>query len=804
MQLFDAPWINHDGGGIFSLDIHASGKKLATAGQDQYGAGLLVIWPIEFVFFSKDKLKDTEPSSYLARIPHAKTINCVRWAPSLGNDTADGGKRLVCGGDDPVLCIYECIGTFTSMGTLGSKSGSASKSVENYRCVQKLFGHSLDVMHVDWSPDGKHLASCSLDNTVIIWNAQKLPEKVAILKFSNGGHDRGVKGLAWDPLARFLSTQAEDNSLKIWRTDTWECEKTFTEPFSESTGTTLFCRMDWSPNGSYLVCPCAMNNGGPTAKIIHRKDWTFERDMVGFRKAVTCVRSNPRCFYRTNSTGKKMVVSCFATGSRDRSLAVWLIPSFGRPLLVLSKIFKLSVLDLAWNNLTLAACSRDGAVKLFQFTEGEIGEAFSFHEMASHTENLYGFRPNAHEQHNVHVNSEDYVFTTWLKSTNHKTQFAHLEVPSQRQKRKYYPAELETFVSKTAISKEDAESNAPCKKAKSRHIESETKKRKSICRQKTDDKLFSRASSESDEFTGFMLPQQKRLLVAQVQDKTAKNSMEVVSYVEVLNGYSTIENKCTNLPGPSNSQCSRISAYNFDRRPIWTTFTDSIVSTIAANLRDVCFIIGQGGVIVCWNLRNQELVAKQNVKEIFSLREQQFVSALLPGCNSKEVGVVLSDYQALTSSKQLGTWTIDVDNDNIKSTIFETFGEVTPSSTLFPSSMVVQSNMVPDWNALLRMSGKRCSKANRTHIQKEFHNDETQCMLESDLETLLERAIQSKSASQTRFLSSVYGLRLSQRGNIQRLAEFVKTKIRTCSDDNRATLKEILDDFCATDPTVRS
>lgn len=47
--------------------------------------------------------------------------------------------------------------------------------------------------------------------------------------------------------------------------------------------------MDWSPDGSYIICPGAMNNRGPTANIVIRKNWSYNRDLVGFRKAVTCV-----------------------------------------------------------------------------------------------------------------------------------------------------------------------------------------------------------------------------------------------------------------------------------------------------------------------------------------------------------------------------------------------------------------------------------------------------------------------------------------------------------------------------------
>ena len=59
--------------------------------------------------------------------------------------------------------------------------GSNVINVESWRCVSTIRGHSGDVLDVAWSPHDAWLASCSIDNTIIIWNAQKFPGKLFIL-----------------------------------------------------------------------------------------------------------------------------------------------------------------------------------------------------------------------------------------------------------------------------------------------------------------------------------------------------------------------------------------------------------------------------------------------------------------------------------------------------------------------------------------------------------------------------------------------------------------------------------------------
>jgi len=46
-----------------------------------------------------------------------------------------------------------------------------------------------DVLDLAWSPGNQWLASCSIDNTVVIWNVETFPEITSVLK----GHTSLVK-----------------------------------------------------------------------------------------------------------------------------------------------------------------------------------------------------------------------------------------------------------------------------------------------------------------------------------------------------------------------------------------------------------------------------------------------------------------------------------------------------------------------------------------------------------------------------------------------------------------------------------
>uniref|UniRef100_A0A8C9T520 Protein HIRA n=1 Tax=Scleropages formosus TaxID=113540 RepID=A0A8C9T520_SCLFO len=350
---------------IFSVDIHPEGSKFATGGQGE-DSGKVVIWNMAPVLREEDEKNENIPKMLCQMDNHLACVNCVRWS--------NNGIYLASGGDDKLVMVWKRAAYIGPSTVFGSSSKLAN--VEQWRCVTILRNHTGDVMDVAWSPHDVWLASCSVDNTIVIWNARKFPEIVTLLK----GHTGLVKGLTWDPVGKYIASQADDRSLKVWRTMDWQLETNITKPFNECGGTTHVLRLSWSPDGQYLVSAHAMNNSGPTAQIIERDGWRTNMDFVGHRKAVTVVKFNPKIFKKKQKNGSSQKPSCpyccCAVGSKDRSVSVWLTS------------LKLSHGTL--NGLGILVCSMDGTVAFLDFSQDELGDPLNEDEKNSIHQNIYG------------------------------------------------------------------------------------------------------------------------------------------------------------------------------------------------------------------------------------------------------------------------------------------------------------------------------------------------------------------------------------------------------------------------------
>lgn len=359
------------------MDVHQDCTKFATGGQGN-DSGRVVIWNLKPVLSEKDENDASVPRMLCQMDQHLACVNCVRWSQN--------GQLLASGSDDKLIMIWrKAQGASGVFGT-----GGMQQNHESWKCIHTLRGHDGDVLDLAWSPNDYFLASCSIDNTIIVWDARALPNMLQTLK----GHTGLVKGVAWDPVGNFLASQSDDRSIKIWRTMDWSCGTTITEPFQECGGTTHILRLSWSPDGQYLVSAHAMNGGGPTAQIVEREGWKCDKDFVGHRKAVTCVRFHNSILTRYmagDSPSKAMQYCVLAVGSRDRSLSVWMT-ALQRPMIVIHELFNDSVLDMSWGpqQCLLMACSGDGTIACLQFNEEELGTRVSEVEKKAIFKRKYG------------------------------------------------------------------------------------------------------------------------------------------------------------------------------------------------------------------------------------------------------------------------------------------------------------------------------------------------------------------------------------------------------------------------------
>jgi WD40 repeat protein len=74
-----------------------------------------------------------------------------------------------------------------------------------------LQGHAGPVTSVDFSPDGKRLASASGDQTVKVWDAA-----TGQLALTLQGHTLSVASVAFSPDGKRLASASHDLTVKVW------------------------------------------------------------------------------------------------------------------------------------------------------------------------------------------------------------------------------------------------------------------------------------------------------------------------------------------------------------------------------------------------------------------------------------------------------------------------------------------------------------------------------------------------------------------------------------------------------------
>jgi protein HIRA/HIR1 len=256
---------------------------MATAGSDNR----VRIWAMGPIMHEAQELDASKPRLLATLAEHIGAVNVARFSKS--------GKYIASGSDDKLVIVHQLL-PGSGKPLFGSNE---PPSVENWRQVKAMRGHSSNVADIAWSPDDRMIASASLDNNVIIWDVET-GQQVKTLQ----GHFGCVKGVAWDPFNVYLATQGEQDGIFIWKTDTWSPHKKIKEPLGELVGSTAWhYRLNWSPDGQLLAGTVAYDKPCHQSILIERRSWEAPFNYSGHRGPVCVARFNPHLFYPHNVSG---------------------------------------------------------------------------------------------------------------------------------------------------------------------------------------------------------------------------------------------------------------------------------------------------------------------------------------------------------------------------------------------------------------------------------------------------------------------------------------------------------------------
>ncbi|MDY6896542.1 MAG: AAA-like domain-containing protein, partial [Cyanobacteriota bacterium] len=211
----------------------------------------------------------------------------------------------------------------------------------------RITGINSQIWGVDFSPDGKLIATANRDNTVTIWT--RSGKKVTTLN----GHKGAIRSVKFSPNGELIASASRDKTVKIWNK-----KRELLKTFKGHQG--VVSSVAWSPNGEKI----ASASEDKTIKI-----WNLNGELLNSFKA----HENWIPEITFSPDGEKI-----ASASVDKTIKLWdlngkLIQTFT------GHNQDVWTVDFSPDGNMLASGSADKTIKLWQVEDGKLIDTFKNH-----------------------------------------------------------------------------------------------------------------------------------------------------------------------------------------------------------------------------------------------------------------------------------------------------------------------------------------------------------------------------------------------------------------------------------------